>query len=277
MRTTTEPFGPELARRLLDGSSPLQPDPVDSPEVVFRSGTGARLIYPARGDEHFVQVSFDRFDALRVCRGEYPPYVIPQEHGSCVFTVESSRWLLERYNYEFEHYGKNQQYGFGRDVGEMLDEFDHFLFLFHDEFVEVIAGGVCFETSPAPFAPGARLRRPGLDELADEFTAERFEEHGIWVQVRRDPRPRPELLAASRLCEQSLYQVALELDGATRVTHRLAVRTRDGQAKSRWRSSFGRVEATFDGVPDEIQVLRPLIAAYVSEVAAQRKTMRKRE
>lgn len=25
---------------------------------------------------------------------------------------------------------------------EMLDEFEHYLFLFHDEFVEVVAGGV---------------------------------------------------------------------------------------------------------------------------------------
>jgi hypothetical protein len=262
----------EIAKPLLDAASHLQPDPVDSPSVVYSYGA-TTLVYPGRSDEHFVRVSFDRWDALRVCRGEYPPFTETEITASSIFTVESSSWLRERYDYEYEHYGKNKQYCFGADVGEMLHEFEHFLFVFHDEFVEVIAAGVCFETRSQPFEASTPLTRLGLDELPDTCTVERFEQQGIHAQLRKDPRPRSEILAASRLCDQSLYQLALEEhDGSARVTHRLTVRTQHGETKNRWRSFFGRVEATLDGFPEDDRDLRPLIARYVGEVAERRTT-----
>jgi hypothetical protein len=262
----------ESATDLLETESPFEPDAVDSPLLVYPTGGSPWLAYPHRDEEHFVRASFDRWDALRVSRGEYPPYALSRGR-SCLRIVENSGWLQERYAYEVRHYGK--AYRFGGDVKEMLEEFEHFLFLFHDEFVEVIAGGVCFEISSSPFDLNTSVTKPGLEELSEAFTSERFEEHGIRVQLRKDPRPQAELLAASHLCDQSLYQLALELDGEARVTHRLTIRTRRGEIKSRWRSFFGRVEASFNGLLDDPRALRPLIERYAREVAERRRQLGK--
>ena len=116
------------------------------------------------------------------------------------------------------------------------------------------------------------LTQVGRDELPEAYTVDRLEAHGIPMQIRKDPRAPAALLAASRLCDQSLYQLALELDGETSVTHRLTVRTQRGATKSRWRS-FGRVDATFDGVLADPRELRPLILRYAAEVADRRRTM----
>jgi hypothetical protein len=260
---------------LVPFESPFQPDAVDSPLVVYPPQSAPWLTYPHRDGDHFVRASFDRWDALRVCRGEYPPSAISGGRSSLRF-IENSRWLRERYEYEWEHYGRNKQYAFGRNVDEMLEEFDHHVFLFHDEFVEVIAGGVSFETATTPFGLETPLVRLGLDELPETQTLERYEEHGLVVQIRRDPRPIADLVAASSLCDQSLFQVALELDGAARVSHRLTVRTRRGRTLSRWRSFFGRVDASFDGVVDDVATLRPMIARYADEVAERRRQRRAR-
>jgi hypothetical protein len=93
---------------------------------------------------------FDRWDSLRVSRGEYPAYPAGDHHERwCALgIVRPSGWLNERYEYEREHYG--EAYGFGDDVTEMLTEFEHYLFKFHDEFVEVIAGGVHFDLADEP-------------------------------------------------------------------------------------------------------------------------------
>jgi hypothetical protein len=262
----------EGATSLLASESPFELHAVESPSIVCPRGGSPWLAYPHKDEEHHVRASFDRWDAIRVARGEYPPY--PSAGGrSSLLVVENSRCLRDRYAYERQHYGT--AYGLGGNVDEMLEEFEHFLFLFHDEFVEVIAAGVCFETSAAPFDLESPVRRVGLDELPASCTLERFEEHGIPIHLRKDPRSRGELLAASRLCDQALYQVALELDGTIRVTHRLTVRTQRGTTKSRWRS-FNKVEARFDGVLDDPSALRPLISRYAADVAARRAARRAR-
>jgi len=262
----------ESATSLLPSESPFELHAVESPLIVYPRGGSPWLAYPHKDEEHFVRASFDRWDAMRVARGEYPPY--PLAGGrSGLLVVENSRWFRDRYAYERQHYGT--AYGFGGNVDEMLEEFEHFLFLFHDEFVEVIAAGVCFETSTAPFDLESPVRRVGLDDLADACTLEQFEEHGIRIHLRKDARSREELLEASRLCDQALYQVALELDGSIRVTHRLTVRTQRGTTKSRWRS-FNKVEARFDGILDDPSALRPLVSRYAAEVAARRAARRTR-
>ena len=260
---------PDTATCLLPADSAFTPDTVESPLIVYpRQGT-PWIAYPHADEEHFVRASFDRWDALRVSRGEVLPYET-SDLGAAIFVVDHSRWLQERYDYERRHYGT--AYGFGGDVNEMLEEFEHFLFRFHDENVEVIAGGVYFEVAAHPFDLDTPLTQVGRDELPEAYTVDRLEAHGIPMQIRKDPRAPAALLAASRLCDQSLYQLALELDGETSVTHRLTVRTQRGATKSRWRS-FGRVDATFDGVLADPRELRPLILRYAAEVADRRRTM----
>jgi hypothetical protein len=81
-------------------------------------------------------------------------------------------------------------------------------------------------------------------------------------------------VAASRLCDQTIVQVGLVLDGHASLSQRLTVRTRDGITVSRWRRSFGGVVQTFAGVP-AVDALRPLVEAHAAEVRARRDEMGK--
>ncbi len=250
----------------------IEPDSVDGPEVRYGEH-GASLDYPRRHGG-WARVVFDRWDSLRVSRGEYPPYAaadVENDRHSSISIVRPSTWLRERYEYERRHYG--EAYAFTGQVDEMLREFEHYLFSFHDQFVEVVAGGVHFDLSDAPH-DRALYQRPGWADLPESCVAHRWQCSAITCQIRLDSRPRDAIIAASRFCDQSIVQVALELDGRASVSQRLSVRTRDGETKSRWREYFGRVSHTFDGVPS-LEELRPLIEEHAAMVRARRTGMGK--
>jgi hypothetical protein len=93
------------------------------------------------------EVTFEKLDSIRVSRGEYEPYESSCSDGDpnrWVSTVANSPWLLERYEYEKHHYGN--AYEFGGDVSEILRDFSHYVFHFHDQFIEVFSAGIWFET-----------------------------------------------------------------------------------------------------------------------------------
>jgi hypothetical protein len=251
----------------------IEPDGVACPEIRYGE-LGASLDYPRRHGG-WARVVFDRWDALRVCRGEYSPYAqaVPESGSySSISIVRPSTWLRERYEYERRHYAK--AYAFNGDVDEIRREFDHYLFCFHDEFVEVTAGGVHFDLSDARH-DGELHQRPGWAGLPESCIAHRWECSGITCQIRLDARPQDAIIEASRFCDQSIVQVALELDGRASISQRLSVRTRDGETKSRWRGYFGAVEHTFDGIPS-LDELRPLVEEHAAAVRARRTAMGKR-
>ncbi|MEO0325932.1 MAG: hypothetical protein AAF447_23480 [Myxococcota bacterium] len=258
---------PDQTHPLVPNDSPLVPDAVARPDVKYGE-SGATLDY-FRRDGGWARVVFHRWDSLRVCRGELPPYPAADPGGPWVGleTVRPSKWLRERYGYESKHY--RGRYAFNNDVDEMLEEFDHYLFSFHDEFVEVIAGGVHFDVSDEQYAEGQLHQRPGWTDLPEAAVAHRWEYSGILCQVRVDDRAQPDVLEASRFCDQAIVQVALELDGRASVSHRLAVRTRGGETKSRWRGYFGASERTFDGIPS-LATIRPLVETHAAEVRKRR-------
>jgi hypothetical protein len=130
------------------------------------------ILYPAAEGEQWVRVTFEGLDSLRVCRGEYVPYEELPGKYSAVYLVENSAWLRERHAYEAEHY--RGSYEFGGDVDELLTDFQHYLFKFHDQYVEVLArrcgsrhhlSGSCSER-----APNTNCWRSCAGEL--EFTSE---------------------------------------------------------------------------------------------------------
>src|SRR4051812_6175863 len=111
---------------------PYEPDSVLGPEINYGAGPPTAVYYQTEEDD-WVRVTFEKLDALRVCRGEYLPYPDDWEARSAVpslYIVENSRWLRERHAYEARHY--RTCYEFGGDVDEMLTEFDHYLLPFHD-------------------------------------------------------------------------------------------------------------------------------------------------
>ena len=210
--------------------------------------------------------------AVNHCRGEYLSYPSDDsvEHGfhSC-FVIEDSRWLIERHAYEAEYY--REAYEFGNNVDDMLTDFSHYLFRFHDDFIEAIAEGIWFEHSEEPFLSSTPRQsdHPALD-FPESAVCERFEVDGIVCQIRKNPLPIHELLERSRYCSQSLFHVALELDGKPTVNHRMTLRRRDENPECIWSDFFGRREAKIKGIATQDQV-KELVIPYVQQVADRRR------
>jgi len=215
------------------------------------------------------RITFEKFDALRVCRGEYSPYEVSREESdwSWIWTVEDSPWLAERYAYEKKHYGTS--YGWGGDVDEMVREFSHYLFRFHDQFVEVICAGFWFETSPRCL----RDQKPGPLHPASNLPAssviDTFEAHGIKCQIWKNPRPIEALVTEAAFGSQKLFQFAPELDGETRPSWTLSLRIRDQRSFVTLETFGRRVEARYQNIP-ALEQIKPVIEKWLGEVAQRR-------
>lgn len=254
-------------------TTPLKADSVDSPIVQY--GDGMTAIHFTTDDGRWRRVTFERLDSIKVSRGEYKPFEpAPGESDSFhwVTTISNSAWLQERYEYEKRFYGR--AYNFGGNVDEMLSDFSHYVFSFHDQFVEVLAAGIWFEAADTML--GNRDLEPDhpLRGLAHIAPSERFENSGIVCQVRRNPLPSNELARRGHLCSQPILEVAAELDGRAGTDWRLALRVRDGGVKTILRNYFGNPVATFVGIP-ELSVIRPAIDKWLAEVRERRRAMGK--
>ena len=260
----------QFLRRL---ETPLIADSVEPP--IVRYGGPMTAVHFVLDDGRWGRATFERLDALRICRGEHDPYsAAPDEPGAFtwVSTVSDSAWLRERYEYERRHYA--DAYNFGGNVDEMLDEYSHYVFSFHDEFVEAIAAGVWFESADEML--GDRDLEPDhpLRGLAAVAPVERFESSGIVAFVRRNPSPLDELERAAALCSQTLLEIGAELDGSSSSHWSLTRRVRNGIGRSFLRGYFGNAAETFDGIPSLAEI-RPRIDRWLAEVRERRRQMGK--
>lgn len=92
----------------------------------------------------------------------------------------------------------------------MLTDYEHYLFRFHDEFVEALARGISFETSRKPFTLDKKPPRWPWDDLPESRTTERFLIEGLTCQVRTSALPLEQLLEEARYCTQPLFHFALK-------------------------------------------------------------------
>ena len=192
--------------------SPFQADPVMAPGLRYDGGSLV-LFYIAVDEESHVRVTFEGLDSMRVSRGESSPYWSEEnDDHSSIAVVRPSAWLKERHEYESAAYGESYEWGRGADT--MLVDTHHYLFLFHDEFVEVLARGVWFELQAEPLRHTHDLG-PGhpLGVLPPEARLDSGEYDGIRFEVRSPSRPEAHLVADARLCSQPLFQ--LLIDGAS--------------------------------------------------------------
>ena len=261
-----------------DGKPLIRGMPVDvkadlalSPTVHYGEPFSS-LLFPVE-DGRKGRVTFETLDALRVCRGEHPPY--DQATDSPLFwvsTVDNSPWLRERYLYESTYY--RDAYEFDGDVDEMLRDFSHYLFTFHDEFVEAIASGIWIDVAwDALDGKDVPANHPFLP-LPESAVTDYLRVHDLVCQVRRNPLDPDQLIKNARLCSQPLLHFALELDGEAKVGWQLSLRLRAGQPISVLRSTFGRVEAEFDGVAD-LAATRGHVENWIREVRDRRRSMGK--
>ena len=207
---------------------PLIADPVDSPQVRWGSSAPGgdhltAVVFPVRDEESIGRVTFEELDAIRVARGEYLPFEQRDESyegWEWVYVVENSRWLEERHRYEDHHYDS-----------PLVESHDHYVFSFHDEFVEAIARGIWLD-KPEAVRPFSLPATHPLRELPEDTATERSESFGVGWELRMNPTPIDQLIEASRFCSQRLFQYNLILDGSNTEQATVWVRTRRGMTVS---------------------------------------------
>lgn len=252
---------------------PLTADLVDCPIVQY--GGAITAIHFTTDKGQWGRITFERLDSLKVSRGEYAPFSPAPEDADkfhWVTTVSNSKWLQDRYDYERRHYSSS--YNFGGNVNEMLNEFSHYVFSFHDQFVEVLAAGIWFESDDTMLGNRDLDVNHPLRGLAHIETSERFEGFGIICHVRRNPLSRDELECSARMCSQPILEVGAELDGRVSTNWSLTHRIRDGVGKSYLRDYFGNPVETYDDIP-ALSDIRPQIDRWLSEVRERRRRMGK--
>lgn len=252
---------------------PLDADPVESPIVHY--GKPLTAIHFETKDARWGRVTFERLDSLKVSRGEFNPFTYPStEHSgiSWVATISNSAWLRERYEYEKQCYGT--AYNFNGNVDEMLEEYSHYVFRFHDQFVETIAAGIWFEAGETflgdqPLEPSHPLK--GLSHLEP---TEHFESSGIRGFVRRNPLSNEDIDRAAALCSQTVFEVGAELDGTSSTSWSVTRRVKNGVPRSYLRNYFHNSVQSFDGIPTPAEI-QPQIDQWFSEVSERRQKMGK--
>ncbi|EMO41399.1 hypothetical protein LEP1GSC186_2127 [Leptospira noguchii serovar Autumnalis str. ZUN142] len=251
---------------------PIEADSVMSPLVNY--GQPLTGIYFSTADEEYGRITFENLDAIKISRGESIPFEDDWEEGQphCwVLKVENSNWLEERYRYEKRIYGSS--YEFGGNVEEMLTDFNHLVFRFHDEFVETIARGFWFEKSQESlFGRDLIVGHPFLP--LPETNTQTIEVSNLLCHVRTNPTDVAELKQNAQFCSQKLLEFALELDGKVSVNHALVLSMRNGKLISTLRGYFGKQEKVINGVGTltDVQIE---IERYMKEVLERRKTLRK--
>jgi hypothetical protein len=247
---------------------PVLADYVLSPTVIYSDElTG---IYFDTHDEQFGRITFNNLDAIKVCRGENMPFHDGWEIGRpvpWVYFIEQSKWLKERFRYEEENYGS--AYEFGGNVSEMLTDFKHYVFKFHDQFVEVIARGFWFEkgkesllgkplTAGHPFLPFVLT-----NEIQHEY-------RGIGFKIIHTTHSLESAIENTAYCQQRLMEIWVEFKGEYSVAHTLFVFRRNGNVMFTLRDYFGRAVLTKKELI-RIEEIMPLLNKYLDEVAERRK------
>jgi hypothetical protein len=262
----------EIARGI---DVPLRADSIERPEVRYRVGANSAtsmtcIVFTIADETNCVgRVTFEGFDSIRCCRGEYMPYKIDRvdkDHSEYpwVFEVDNSSWLKQRHEYENGHYKT-----------PLLEEYIHYLFSFHDEFVELIAQGIWFEKVRHEQVNAAPSAEHPLMGLPESLPSEDFVIDGIHCLVRRNPLPPKEMIERSQLCSQILFQYFLTLDGQTKPSYAAKLRTIRGKPMTRLRGAlFFKDLFAVEGIGQEAQV-RKAFEQWVREVAERRRRMGK--
>lgn len=235
------------ASRAVPLSVPLKADAVGPCRLTFGhlavAGADEGTTRPAdnalffeTSDDLLGRVTFEGLDAIRASRGEAAPYDDGHDFSSWVYDVLGSTWLAERHSYEWRNYET-----------PLLETHQHYLFRFHDEFVEAIAQGIWVDTvSPSvPFTIGTE--HPGstfpLGRIVDHGEA-----HGVSWQIRSTEVEEQTLIDHSALCSQRLFEFSVHLDGTDGVCATAFVRTRDGRTRTHLTRPWVGIVASVDGI-----------------------------
>lgn len=136
--------------------------------------------------------------------------------------MDESPWLAQRHKYETDVYST-----------PLLETYQHYVFEFHDQFIEAIAEGIWLDVADRS-RPFDRPAGHPFEQLPSGLPAQRFvSPSGIEWELRRSPRTDSELADGSHLCSQRVWQLDLILDGRTREGASIWLRSRNGLTTSR--------------------------------------------
>jgi hypothetical protein len=225
----------ELAKGII---IPVLSDYILSPEVLYADNetTG---IYFRTPDDQFGRITFNNLDAIKVCRGEYIPYSddwTEDKDVPWVYSVANSTWLLERYAYENNYYGA--AYEFGGNVNDMFTDFSHYVFRFHDQFVEVIARGFWFEQDTETLFKKPLMQGHPLLPLP-QTKVTMHEASCIVYKVIYNTLPEIQLVENSFFCPQKLLEVEVDYKGNFSSFLTLVLTRRNGKVTSILRTLYG--------------------------------------
>lgn len=249
---------------------PIKPDSVLSPDVYY--GDELTGIYFMTDDDQFGRISFNNLDSIKVSRGEYLPYPDDWDWKSglpyCwLKVVDNSEWLKERYNYESRHY--RGSYEFAGNVDDMLTDFQHYIFSFHDQFIEVIARGFWFEQSPYSLI-NQPLSIDHPSQPLPKINTNQIVAHGLTSFVRINPISIEKLMQNSLFHQQTLMEFRLDCEDRKSADHCLTIERHKDRIVSRLRGYFSEAVVTFDHIAT-LDDTKPYIEKYMSEVAKRRK------
>ena len=254
----------ELAQGII---IPVLSDYVLSPDVYYTENlTG---IYFETEDEQFGRITFNNLDAIKICRGEILPY---EDHWTAgqevpwVYKIENSKWLKERFEYENAVYGTS--YEFGGNVNEMLTDFQHYVFKFHDQFVEAIARGFWFEKDTTSlFNRELQEGHPFLPLPETRVTL--LEAYGIKYKALFNPEENEKLIQNTSYCPQKIIEFLFEFDGEFSINQTLILMRREGKLISVLQPLFGRpaFEKTGLATLEDVQLW---VEKEIGEIAKRR-------
>ena len=260
---------------------PIQANSVLSPTVVYNTHGGRMVtgICFHTEDDEFGRITFYSLDAIKVCRGEEMPYPDdffsqtqrkPGDPYPWVWRIENSHWLLERYQYEKEHYG--QQYEWGGDVNEMLTDYSHYHFHFHDEFVDVIARGFWYEKNHESLLD---IELPPDHPLLplQEIKVRHFEKHAIKYKVVDNPLPAEEIVSNTAFCPQPLFEIHSEFEGKYSLDISATFLRRNGKLITVVKPRFSRAIHTSEEMTP-FEEIQSLYESSLAKVADRRKQMK---
>jgi hypothetical protein len=154
----------------------------------------------------------------------------------------------------------------------MLTDFSHYIFKFHDQFVEVIARGFWFEKDANNlFKRELKEGHPFLP--LPQTNARTFEVDGIKYKAIFNPISIDALILNTQYCQQKLIEFAVEFEGKFSVSQTLIIMQRQGKLISVLSQFIGRAEFEKDGVAT-FEDIKPLIDKHVREIAERRRQMR---
>jgi hypothetical protein len=247
---------------------PLVPDTIATPILKYREG--ATTVNFGTSDLGWGRLTFEKLDSIRVCRGEYSPYPRADKDGidySWVSTVSDSKWLRERYDYEKRRYGKC--YEFKGNVEEMLSDYIHWVFSFHDEYIEALSAGIWLESAQSNLGDQEPDEQHPLQGLSDTTICERFEAYGIVCQVRRNPLPLSQLMENAKYCSQRLLEIAIDRGKTVGPHWTLLLRVRNETARISLRGYFGEELESYHFVP-VLETIRVRIDAELAKIHQRR-------